>query len=472
MPTELIPIVPPSMDESEIGKGEYSTNIINGYLDDNGVLLRRPGLVEVCDLSTGKGVDGLYWWKENNILIAMSGGDTFKITTRDGTYSQLTNGTGAGFENNVRVILDEDSYAGDTFLIGANGGGLQFMSSSAVGNLSTAYPLAPQASTHVTVLDHYVIANEVGTGNFHWSDVANPFSWTANQAEAEARNDELVAVAMADLQLFLLGNRSIEVWHDDGVTPFTRLYQGYVESGTISPYSFTRCDNAWYWLDENRNVVTLSGKTPRRISKSIDKYITGFDAVTDCLGDYIIFDGRPFYVLQFKTAKETLALDLSNGYWYTWTYWDNGEHNHWRGNCSAYCPDWNMMFVGDHSNGKIYKLDNTDYQDDGNILKTEIITPTIDRGILEKRKNCHTLTFYFERTHQTDETGSKEIVVRYRDDGSTTWSGERTLSLAQIGDTNFRIKTDVLGSYYTRQWNFYTTDNAPLGIRKIEESYT
>ena len=108
MPTEIIPITPPSMNVTEIGKEEYSANIINGYFDDNGVLVRRPGLVELCDLASGKGLDGLFWWHNKKVFIAISGGDTYQITGRDGVFSQITNSTGAGFEEHARVILDED----------------------------------------------------------------------------------------------------------------------------------------------------------------------------------------------------------------------------------------------------------------------------------------------------------------------------------------------------------------------------
>lgn len=468
MPTEPIIITPPSQHQEELGLKSFSAMIIDGYIDEQGNVMRRPGLTELCDLSTSAAVDALYWWQDEEWCIAISNGNVYKITASDGTFSQIT-ASEDDFQVGARAILSQHG----TSLYGANGGKIiQIPNSGTTSNNDGAN--APTTVTHTTVLDTYLLANESSTGNFHWSDVGVPTTWSANQAEAEARKDDIMAIAMADLELYLLGKRSLEVWHNDGSTPFVRLYQGYVESGTIAPYSFTRCQNNWYWLDLNRNVVVLNGRLPQILSRSMGKYIDGFSQVTDCLGDYIIFNGRPFYILTFKTAQETLALDLATGFWYVWGYWDSGsaEHLHWRGNCAALCPAWNFTLIGDHSNGKVYKLDPTAYQDNGSTLKTLIRTEHINRGSETVRKSCHSLTFRVKRTNVGAEADIKNMMVRYRDNGATSWSTERTVELGQVGDTEFRGRTHMLGSYFSRQWEFYVTDNAALTLASVEETYS
>jgi hypothetical protein len=467
MPIELIPLTPPSMHSEELGLKGYSAMIIDGYLDENGNLLRRPGLTEFCDLATGAAVDALYWWQDQEECIAISDGEVYRITTIDGTFTQITAGSG-DFEKGARATFADMG----TIIFAANGGKIIGIPVSG-GNTDTLTDTdAPTSVTHVTVLDRYLIANEKDTGNFHWSTVNAPLTWPAEQAEAEARKDDLVAMAMADLELYLMGKNSLEIWHDDGVTPFTRLYQGFIDSGTIAPYSFTRCQNTWFWLDLHRNVVSLNGRRAQPVSTAIGKYMDGLSQVTDCLGDFIIFNGRPFYILQFKTARKTFALDLSTGYWYIWGYWHDGEHLEWRGNCAAICPAWNTTLIGDHSNGKVYKLDSTNYQDDGNTLKTLVRTNHINRGTESIRKSCHKLTFRLKRSDVSETTGTKNIILRYRDNGSTTWTGERAVAIGKMGDTEFRAETHMLGSYYSRQWEFYIVDNAALTLVSVEESYT
>ena len=131
-----------------------------------------------------------------------------------------------------------------------------------------------------------------------------------------------------------------------------------------------------------------------------------------------------------------------------------------------------MTLIGDHSNGKIYKLDSTNYQDNGSTLKTLIRTNHINRGTEDIRKACHKLTFRLKRTNVSEEADIKNILVRYRDNGSTTYKSERTVAVGQVGDTEFRGETYMLGSYYSRQWEFYITDNAALTLVSVEESYS
>jgi hypothetical protein len=62
-----------------------------------------------------------------------------------------------------------------------------------------------------------------------------------------------------------------------------------------------------------------------------------------------------------------------------------------------------------------------------------------------------------------------DLIVRYRDNGATTWKSDRTITLQQVGDTEFRGKLTRLGSYYSRQWEFRLSDPYPLCFVSLEE---
>jgi hypothetical protein len=66
------------------------SSLLDGYLDEFGNVVGRPGLVEFCDLGTGEPVDGLYWWPVQKVCIAVSGRRVFKITDNNGTYTEIT----------------------------------------------------------------------------------------------------------------------------------------------------------------------------------------------------------------------------------------------------------------------------------------------------------------------------------------------------------------------------------------------
>lgn len=450
----------------EVGLTSHGAEMIDVYVDELGNINRRPGLVELCDLGTSSAVDGLFWWEAENIVLAVSDGDCFKITATDGTFAGLTM-TGTDFETGARVTWADFK----TAIYAANGGKIKKISTTEL--IDTADADAPTAVTHVAFLDRYLLANETGTYRCHYSDVNAPDDWSATWVSKEAQFDSLQAIAVADLELYLVGEKTLEVWFNDGSTPFTRSSQGFVQRGTIAPNSFTRCDAdaTFYWLDNNRHVVKLQGRTPVPVSLMMTKYIQDFTAVTDATGDYIELAGRPYYVLSFPTESKCLVYDLTRGNWYRWAYWDSGmaTHDRFRGNCFCVAPGWNMTLVGDRANGKVYKFSTTTYTDDDDYISSLIRTAHYNHGTEAKRKHCNGLYVRLKRTSVVSTDITPDIVVRYRDNGATTWKSDRTITLQQVGNTEFRGKLTRLGSYYSRQWEFVLSDPYALCLVSVEE---
>jgi hypothetical protein len=468
MPIKPLPVnLPPSKNVEEMGLKGFGAELIDGYIDEMGNVMRRPGLVPLCNLQTSAAIDGITWWQEEGKAVAVSNGEVHEITAADGTNAQIA-AAGDDFEVGTRPIFANNK----TSLYGANGGRLIKIPNTG----STQHVVdidAPTNVTHPCILDTYLIANEVGSAKAHRAKVADPETWESNWFTAETQPDDIVAMTAANMVLKLIGKRTIERWRNDGVTPFVREYQQYVERGTIAPYSYTRCNNRDFFLDQMRQVVGLNGITPEIASRSMGKYLANFSSIVDALGDFIVIDGRPFLILTFKTAQTTLAMDLSTRFWYRWGWWDsqNSEHKHWRGNCACICPEWNKVLVGDHSNGIIYYLDESVYQDNGGTLKTLVRTAHIDHGNASVYKFCDELIFRVKRTNVAQEADIASLVCKWRDDGQTTWGRERTVALGQIGDTEFNVSLHQLGAYHTRQWEFYITDNAALTIASVNEKF-
>ena len=99
----------------EVGLRGYGAALQDCYVDLEGNVHRRPGLELLCDLGTGAAVEGLYWWDEQSMVIAVSGGETYKITDSSGSNTQISGDT---FETGTRVIF---SNYGDDALYAANG---------------------------------------------------------------------------------------------------------------------------------------------------------------------------------------------------------------------------------------------------------------------------------------------------------------------------------------------------------------
>ena len=64
-----------------------------------------------------------------------------------------------------------------------------------------------------------------------------------------------------------------------------------------------------------------------------------------------------------------------------------------------------------------------------------------------------------------------DLLVKYRDNGATGWSNEKTVTLQQVGNTEFRGKLTRCGSYFSRQWQFVLSDAYPLCLVSVEENF-
>ena len=449
----------------EVGLSNYGAAMVDVYVDELGNINRRPGLVELCDLGTSAAVDGLFWWDEEQKVIAVSNGSTFEVTDSSGTIGMFT---GDSFSVGTRVTFADFG----TALYAANGGAIKAISTSdTVTDMADVD--APTAVTHVAVMDRYLIANESGTGNFHWSDVNAPTDWSGYYAEAEGRPDDILALDAKNLELSFLGSKTLEIWDNDGVTPFIRLQQGFVQSGTVAKYSFTWCNGpqTFLWLDESRRVVELRGRTAVPISLSMNSYIQGFTSVSDAIGDYVEVSGRPSYVIQFPTEGKCLVWVFVASNWYEWGNWNSttATYDRFRGNCYCLAPTWNLTLVGDRANGKIYKFSNTTYEDNSSTLRSVVRTAHYNHNTEVKRKFCNGIYCRLKRTNVVSVDDTPDLMVKYRNNGSSTWSNEQSITLQQVGDTEFRGKLSRLGSYYSRQWEFSLTDAYPLCLVSVEE---
>ena len=448
----------------EIGTVTHGADMVNVYVDELKQINRWPGYEEFASTGETGSVDGGFWWENQQRAIVNCNGKTFQITDENGTIAEIA---GDAFEVGARVKYADFG----THLYGANGGAINQISTSAVTAIADVD--APTEVTHVAVLDRYLIGNEVGTGNFHWADVNAPTDWSGYYSEAESNPDSLVALDAQKLSLALLGKKTLEKWYNDGTTPFIRLYQGIVQSGTVAPYSFTWCEGlkTWCWLDESRKVIQLQDGIPASLSLTMNKYIQGFGIVSDARGDYVELSGRPYYVLTFPSEEVTLVYDFISSNWYRLGSWNSGsaKYDRYRANCYFSCPAWNLTLAGDRANGKIYKLSPTIFSENGAVLRSLIQTTPYNHGIDDKLKFCNGLTIKLKRTQTVTDGATPSLMLQYRDNGKTSWTSERTITIQSLTDTEFIARVNRLGSYYSRQWRFYMTDSYPLCLVSVDE---
>ncbi len=494
-------------DIDEIVLSVENAEIINGLIETHNKqfsIVKRPGLVPFVHLYRNASVDGLYWWDEKSCVIAVCDGRIFKITMsqphlRQGEVEDIT---GKELLKGKRPVFATDG----NILIMANGGRLVSYDNKTSTKWLEA-PGCPSESTHIIYHDRYFIANEVGSGIFHYSNVNDPWHWNPiDYAEVDSEPDNLIAIHKAWRELMLFGNRSVEAWYNagDADSPFQRLTGAYIESGVLSPYSIQLVNGAWVWLDNNRKVVVLEGRVPKSISEPYSEYIQSLSDTGDNIrSDVINIGSKTLYILDFLASNITLVYDFSTQVWYRWSYWNLDENIHERflGNCYCYAKDWNIHLIGDRRRGSIYRFDPSLTSDVGDYINFTVRTGHINHGTLQKKRN-RSLILKLKRGHKenipqiyedidalsvrdivTDGNIYKDInidsysaekipqlMIRYNDD-NRGWSKERWVSLGSTGEKYFLIKLNALGSYRTRQWEFSSIDDTEFVFVGAQEEY-
>ena len=250
-----------NVDNVELSDKSYE--LVDGYLDEEGFNVRRPGLSLGIDLGYGTNfpIEGLFWWPQKSVAIAISNNKILRLAYASETLTftdMTTNGPGSQSPPTFTVGVDSNVVSPVLFGIVAAGGAMvQGNGTGAtISNFATiADADAPTAVTHVDFVDGYVLAT-TGKGMFHFADVNSPLSWSALSFATAMRNpDNIQALKVYNRQIFLIGQVTTEIWENDGTTPFSPATGGFLEYGTNSPHSVVVTSNGLFWLDNNRHIV-------------------------------------------------------------------------------------------------------------------------------------------------------------------------------------------------------------------------
>lgn len=445
--------------------------LVDCFVDEFGFTRKRPGMAVLKDISATLGIssypiNGLFWWPHKSCLIAVGFGKVLKVVNTAGTIS-VTDLTSSALSLNVTPSFATDG----TYAFLANGGKIAYTD----GTTSTAYITdadAPTTVTHLAWMDGYLFAAGDGTNKFYWSDVNNPLSWNAlNYASAEGDADIVRALKVYNRQIFLFGPNSLEVWENDGVTPFIRVSGGMYNVGLAAAHSVIATDQAIYWLSDGRRVVRFQNGTIQISSSAYDKDIFGYSTVSDCRAYRAVIDGKTWLVFIFPSDGKTLVYCENDEQWHEWSSWDitTGERGLWIGECVCWVPDWSSHIVGGRTGGKLYNFSSDYYDDAGDLIRMQKLTGFIDYGV-HNVKRSEEISFRAKRGVGGISRDPK-LQVRWNDDNKR-WSNWKHLSLGQEGDSNIMMKLHRTGIYKARQYEIVCSDSVPIAIGNGKEKIT
>ena len=337
-------------------------------------LYPTPGLSLQTQLAVAE-VRGLHTLSGETILIAVSGASVYSVNT---SMVATLIGTLASSTGPVSISDNITTNNGLTAYIVDGGNRYTWIAATNTFAVLSSADGPWQGANVTDQVDNYFLYNEPGTQNFACSDLGLATSSLALYGTVDGSSDLLVTFIVDRRQVYLLGERTTEVWTDignviAGITtfPFQRIQGTSSQSGIAARFSLARFGNSFVCVARdtvgNGTIEMMEGYTWVRIST----HAVEQSLINQYIGDAIAYtyqiEGHEMYVVTFPTVNLTWVYDLSTKSWHKWLAFSNGVYNRHRSNCGAFFG--NRYIVGDFQNGKLYSIENAVYTEDGATIR-------------------------------------------------------------------------------------------------------
>ena len=358
-------------------------------------------------------------------------------------------------------------------------------------------------ATVVDVVDNYFVYNDPNTQQWAASNILSPITYSLSFASKFTGPDNLVSLICDHGQVYLLGENTSEVWADVGTFPFPfqRIPGSSSQQGIVSPFSIARLGNSFAYLSKNNRgqaeIVQMNGYFPTRISTHAVENTLVNQYVGDAVAYTYQLEGHEVYVISFPTLDLTWAYDVTTGMWHKWLWVDNNNvyHRH-RTQCSALFQG--IVLAGDWQNGQIYQLDLNNYTDNGGTIRRLRRAPhlvsdlqrqyfdefqiqfqpgvgTIGVSNTVNQLTSNPLVIYpsqilniapqeilnigtLNQINDFTPTTNPQAMLRWSNDGGSTWSKEYWSSIGQLGKYKNRIIWRRLGWSRDKVFEVVVTD--------------
>ena len=318
-------------------------------------------------------------------------------------------------------------------------------------------------ATSVDIVDNYFVYNRPDTQQYGASAALSPISSSTSFGSKDGAPDDLVALIVDHREIYLLGEVSSEVWVDAGTSPFPfqRIPGTSTQHGIAAKYSVARLGNSFAYLSRNirgqAQIVQMNGYIPTRISThAVENSLTN-QTVSDSIAWTYQLEGHEVYVISFPSIQLTWCYDVATQMWHKWLYSNNlGQYERARGNCCAQFQG--LVMVGDYSNGKIYKLDRDNYTDDGQYVRRLRRAPHLVADFQREYFDELQIQFQPGVGLSTGQGDNPQAMLKWSDDGGSTWSSEHWTTIGLIGKYANRAIWRRLGTARDRVFEVSISD--------------
>lgn len=267
-------------------------------------------------------------------------------------------------------------------------------------------------------------------------------------------------VKVSNRQLWVFGEKTTVVYYNSGQAdfPFSRIPSGVIQRGALAPKSIVEYQGILFWLGDDNRIYVSDGYVPRVISTSaIDRQIDGYVLPEDAVGFVYQEEGHIFYVLTF--SETTWVYDLSTQLWHERRSFGL---NNWRARNGIF--QFLENYVGDYSNGNIYKLNLDLFTDNGTIIQRIATSPPLNAQGFRASQTQFYLDMETGVGLPLGQGNNPQAMLDWSDDGGFTFSSEHWSTFGPQGQRYVRARWFRMGQFNQRTMRVTISDPVKVCI--------
>jgi hypothetical protein len=320
------------------------------------------------------------------------------------------------------------------------------------------------------MIDGFMVFNQRGTRNFY-STLNNEIVFDSLFFAAKnGYSDNLVTLIVTRREIWLIGEKTAEIWYDAGNTdfPFALMPGPFIQHGCWAKYSVAQVDGAVFWLSQdqagNNILVRGSGYVAKRISThAIEQEWATYSTTADAEGFCFQFGGHIFYQINFPTANKSWRWDEASELWHEPVYTDaNGNENRHRASCAIFAYGKNVC--ADWQTGQLYVLDPDVYTDNGMPMQFRRGFPHM---MADGRRAIYpgfVLDVQAATSPDSPPADDPTVYLRWSDTRGSTWGQPVPQSLGMTGQYLAQPQWNRLGTARDRVFEVYGTMPGKMAI--------
>lgn len=322
----------------------------------------------------------------------------------------------------------------------------------------------PSNPTHVKFASTYFIVTEGGTNRIHISEPFDGLTWDANFGTADGYPDSVTNIAITNLNIWVFGKASTEIWNNAGIAgfPYESIPNVSQAIGLYSSRSLSTINDLVFFLGGNTQgiikVYMGAGTQTKPISDIfIEQTFQSYAGLSDTVGWTYQDSGHIFYVLNFLQANKTWVYDVTTERWHQ----RSRGFDRWPYDYFVFSFGKNL--VANFADGQIYQLNNQVYTDAGATIIRQRTAPHLSD---DDSNNW----LFFDRFELEAKFGNvpqglaPKVMLQYSSDGGFNWGPWLIKEMGAVGQYSKIVDWNRLGRARSMVFRIRITDPVEVFI--------